>query len=438
MSSQLRLFTDRFKLWLIDSGRWKTILLGTVFCLLHILIFMRVFPHVGADTELYYSYATKMKEGLIPYRDYPAFKVEYTPIAMLIFFIPSLFVQSIEGYFTAFAVEMMLFNLAGIWLIIGLAKQLKKSVLVALICYTLIILINGAISVQRFDMAPAVITLAVLYFFCRGKYELAWVVLVVGIMTKLFPAVLAPLFIIYQWKRYGWKQLEPSMVVGVLTLGLIAGPALILGAEGFINSITVQSARAIQLESLYSSILLLGDSLGLVTATTVQGPMSFDISSPLGGVMSSISFVIMATVFFLVYLLYFFRAQHDRDSNFPQLLSEKATADIIHYTFVAIAVFIITSKVFSPQFILWICPLVPLFSGKYRLVGWSSFLLALALTQYIFPLNYYWLADGQQVPVNALVIRNTMMVLMIVLMLIHPRREQNQGINKIELLPQEG
>jgi hypothetical protein len=100
-------------------------------------------------------------------------------------------------------------------------------------------------------------------------------------MTKLYPALLAPLFFIYQWRRGGLRSILSSVFTFLVVLEGISIPLLILDAGGFISSFTIQSGRALQLESLYSSLLLLGQSLGIISAQPVQGPISLDIVSPL-------------------------------------------------------------------------------------------------------------------------------------------------------------
>ncbi|MCL2706864.1 MAG: hypothetical protein FWE97_01665 [Dehalococcoidia bacterium] len=380
---------------------------------------MSVFQHGGSDIGLYYKYASWMGEGFIPYRD---FSVEYPPIALLIFYLPYLATHDFSGYCTAFAVEMMLFGMAGIFLVLGMARRLRVSSGVALLCYTLAVFAIGSITVQRFDLAPAVITLAALYAFCRGKFEVAWVVLAIGLMTKLYPAVLAPLFLIYQWQRDGVRRLLPSLAAFLLTLVLIAGPALWLGKGEFIHSFAVQSGRSLQLESLYASLLLLLNSLGLVSAAPVQGPMSFDVSSPLAEPLAQSAFIIMGLALFSVYVLFLRRTRRDLGLSGQSALSAETTSRIINFSMAAVAVFIIANKVFSPQFILWLCPLIPLFSGRWYKVGWAIFILAACLTWYVYPMYYLGLADGQQVVMNALILRNVLVLLLILLLVLNPSR----------------
>jgi uncharacterized membrane protein len=415
-------------------GRWKWVLLALAFCLVHLVIYMFLFYHGSSDVHLYYEYAAKMGDGLVPYRD---FSVEYPPVALGIFYLPYLLTHDVGGYCTAFAVEMMLFSMLGIWLVLGLVRQLHGSAWLALGCYTIAVAV-GTIAAQRFDMAPAVITLAALYAFCRGKYKVAWVVLAIGVMTKLYPAVLAPLFLIYQWRHGGWRRLWPSLVVFVLILVLIAGPALKLAGGEFVSSFTIQSNRSLQVESLYASLLLLMNSLGLVSATTVQGPMSFDISSPMAKPLENYSFIIMGLALVAIYVLFIRRNKRDYSLPPQSVLNVENAAGVINYSVAAVAAFIVTNKVFSPQFMLWLCPLAPLFYGRWHKMGLAVFLLTACLTWYVYPMYYFELADGWQVVINALVLRNILLILMVVLLVVNPSYPDTSSVEVPVLVPNAG
>ena len=92
-------------------------------------------------------------------------------------------------------------------------------------------------------------------------------------------------------------------------------------------------------------------------------------------------------------------------------------ANLFNYSFAALVVFIIANKVFSPQYLVWLYPLFPLVNGRFRSAIWVAFLAASCLTWYIYPIHYYDLVDTQQVPVDALFLRNVLVALMAVLLL---------------------
>jgi hypothetical protein len=58
----------------------------------------------------------------------------------------------------------------------------------------------------------------------------------------------------------------------------------------------------------------------------------------------------------------------------------------------AVAAFMAFGKVLSPQFLIWLIPLVPLVRGRRGVAAGGLFLLAMILTQLWFPYRYWNLA----------------------------------------------
>ena len=394
--------------------RLQWVIVVTAFCLLHLLFFTRVFYSGGPDVEFCYQYAVKMDQGQVAYRD---FSVEYPPGALVVSYLPYLASHNLAGYGTAFTFEMLFFDVIGLLLVLGLGKKAGISPWTSLIGFTLAMVAIRSIMVQRFDMVPAVITLGAVYAFSRGNYKIAWAILAIGTMTKLYPALLAPLFLIYQWRRGGLRSAIPSMATFAVATLLIAAPLLALNSHGFISSFTVQSQRPLQLESTYSSLLLLGNSLGLISAQPVQGPISFNIASSLAGPLARYSFIFMGLGLLGVYGFYYHNCRNLAQSPAEAFPEASALADLLNYSFAAIVVLLVTSKVFSPQYMVWLYPLFPLVSGRFRAAIWIVFLTASCLTWYIYPLHYYDLIDTQQSAVDALILRDILMIFIAVLLL---------------------
>jgi hypothetical protein len=67
-----------------------------------------------------------------------------------------------------------------------------------------------------------------------------------------------------------------------------------------------------------------------------------------------------------------------------------ATGDrLVRYSAAAVCAFIAFGKVLSPQFLLWLIPLVPLVRGRRGVAATVLLTLALALTQVWFPRRYW-------------------------------------------------
>jgi hypothetical protein len=84
----------------------------------------------------------------------------------------------------------------------------------------------------------------------------------------------------------------------------------------------------------------------------------------------------------------------------------------------AVCAFIAFGKVFSPQFLLWLIPLVPLVGGRRGLVAAGLLAGALVLTQLWFPYRYWDLALEFDALVSWLVLARDLIVVALTLMLV--------------------
>jgi uncharacterized membrane protein (DUF2068 family) len=89
----------------------------------------------------------------------------------------------------------------------------------------------------------------------------------------------------------------------------------------------------------------------------------------------------------------------------------------------SLAVFVALGKVLSPQFLIWLAPVVPLVRGRRGL--WASGLLAAALilTQVWFPFRYWDLATHFDTTTSWLVLARDVALVALAVVLAVPVRE---------------
>jgi hypothetical protein len=78
--------------------------------------------------------------------------------------------------------------------------------------------------------------------------------------------------------------------------------------------------------------------------------------------------------------------------------------------------------VLSPQFLIWLVPLVPLVAGVWGLGASGLLLVALVLTHLWFPSRYWDLVDLDAAPVWLLVARNVALVALVTVLIVAIRR----------------
>ena len=137
------------------------------------------------------------------------------------------------------------------------------------------------------------------------------------------------------------------------------------GGAGY--SLWTQLRRHLQIESLGSSILLVGSKLGIHHVQWIAGkPGSIDLGGTLPDVVAGVSSVASIVLVLLVAWAYWRGADDDE-----RLVTACAAS---------IAAFTVFGKVLSPQYLTWLLPLAPLAAGRRGLWAAGTLLAALALS----------------------------------------------------------
>jgi hypothetical protein len=378
---------------------------------LHVFVFLvllapiaQFFYHATGKLELFM--ANKILDGKIPYHDFTS---EYPPLALLVFLLPGLIFSTTIAYSWGFAVELLLCDLLILYFIADLASFLKISVRNTLGIYTLLIMATGAIVVCRYDILPAMLVLAAMWAFIRGRTGLAWAAVALGITAKMYPVLIIPLFIIYQVKNGQYRQLLKGGVIFLVVLVVVIVPWLLIDAPGFWNSMSYHLERGLHAESTYGTALMIGQLVGMSGIDTGFTYGSWNIISPLGDRLAEISFPITAVFLIIVYGLFWRRLEKESEGARDKVIPEHAGI-ILRYAALAVSIFMLTSKVFSVQYLIWLCPLLPLIVGGRKYILVILYIAAGALTQYVYPYNYISFTAGEPWPVVILAVRNLLMV----------------------------
>ncbi len=388
----------------------KNLQLG-LFCLIQVAIILawlhytNYTPRYHPDVELYFEYASFMAAGDIPYRD---FSVEYPPLSLLFMLLPLLFVSSIEGYADVFAGMILVFNTAGLVFVSSLSRKLGLHHTKTLTIYTLAFFALGDITINRFDVIPAILTLVAIYYHVSGKNKLSWLFLGLGALVKLYPLILAPIFGIYYLQKKQYRPLLKGLSVFSITGMAVALPIVIINFSGFWEFIDFHLSRGLQIESGYASVLILANKLGLTDISVVSGRASMDVEGPGVGFFLSASAWFTMVALSISYWLYYRSIKNHGYSH----------EIFISFSLGIIALLIITSKVFSPQFVIWLYPFVCLVGSRQHGAIWIIFVMIGLMSSYIFPYNYGQLINLEQPAVAFLWVRNILVFCLGVLVLV--------------------
>jgi hypothetical protein len=366
------------------------------------------------DTPVYQRYGNAIADGKVPYRD---FEVEYPPGALPVFALPGLAEpgrnQNVSaGFRRSFETLMWLCGAAALAAMAVILRTLRRSAenVWAALCFAAIApLLLGSVILSRFDLWPAAVVTGALAALVSGRPRLGHALLGLGVAAKLYPAVFVPLGIAFAWKRAGRREALTCLALVLGVVAVVFAPFVILAPGGVWHSLSVQLTRPLQVESLGSALLLVGHHLfGLgVTGETSHG--SQNLAGHTADSLAVISTVLQASVLIWIWAA-FARGRGDAEA-------------LVRSTAAALCVFVAFGKVLSPQFMIWLIPVVPLVRGR-RGVGASVLLgVALVLTQIWFPFRYFRLAlDFEAGLSGVLLARDLTLVALVAVLVVTLRR----------------
>jgi uncharacterized membrane protein len=334
--------------------------------------------HPIVDTPVYERYGAAIDSGQVPYRD---FALEYPPGALPVFVLPALggahgdtFRRRFE-LLMAFLGEVMIICVAVALVALGAGR---RWLLAALGFVAVAVVALGPVVLSRFDLWPVALTAAALASLVSGRLRLGHVALGAAVAAKLYPAVLVPLTLVYVWRRAGRRE---TLICGGLLLALVAAvfvPFLALAPHGFWDSLWNQGSRPLQMESLGAAFLLVGHNVFGIGLTMDSSHGSQNLAGTAPDALAVTLTVLQAAALIAVWIL-FARGPATRD----RLLLASAAA---------LVAFVAFGKVLSPQFLIWLIPVVPLVRGRRGLTASALLAAALVLTQLWFPYRYWDLA----------------------------------------------
>jgi len=374
------------------------------------------------DTGLYQQYGDAIAQGQVPYRD---FRLEYPPGALPVFVLPSLGHEGDSHAYERWFDRLM--AVCGCLALVGAALALRALAAgpartgAALGLVAVSPLLLGTVVLSRFDYWPAALVVLALAALLHEQLELSALGLGAAIAAKLWPAVLVPLALVHLWRTRGPRTTALWAGLVVLVEANCFLPFALLSAGGLGASFHTQLARPLQLESLGGAVLIavhhvFGTKLEVVTTYGSQnligtGVRGVEIATTVAGALALVA----------VWALY---ARGTPSSG------KHSRERLVGYAAAATAALLAFAKVFSPQFLVWLVPLVPLVRGRRGIAGGVLLTAALVLTQAWFPQHYWRLAVDFAPRESWLLLARDLAVVALAALLAWPRRSEHQVLGK--------
>jgi hypothetical protein len=190
--------------------------------------------------------------------------------------------------------------------------------------------------------------------------------------------VLIPPALAYVWRTRGRREAIICLACAAAVVALFVVPFLVVAPDGVWSSIQRQASRPLQIESLGSAALLAAHQIGGLHLTMVTSHGSQNLAGSLPKALGAVESALLAVTLVGIWIA------AARGPATPERL--------VRYSAAAVTAFVAFDKVLSPQFMIWLLPLVPLVRGRRGLVASALLGLALLLTQLWFPIRYWDLA----------------------------------------------
>lgn len=300
---------------------------------------------------------------------------EYPFLTLIPFSLPLL--APFHWYETTF---VLLMTLVAILIYIILVKYQSRSAGLAFALY--IVLGSWATATDRFDLIPAALTLGAILLAGKARWKWAFALLALATLYKYYPILLAVPFLIAQQAHYknekwtAWRRWSaPAVFVGVgLLITLVS---LICNANATLFPFVYFTNRPTQIESLPATLLWLGNYLGY--------PIQYNMAYQSLNIVSSLIHLVspLIEVLEVAGLLYTF------------WLYWRGKLHLYEACLLTVLIIVITGKVFSPQYLIWVTPLIALV-GQANWKWLLSWGLVAALTTFMFPFHYNGISEINQ------------------------------------------
>lgn len=304
----------------------------------------------GGDLDVFSAYAARIVDGAVPYRDV---SLEYPPGALAPIVAPAVGSPSEHTYAVRFAWTMLALLAATIVL---LAWRPRAALLVALSP-----LLLGPVVLKRFDALPALLTLVALVLAQRRRWAWSGAALGLGAGVKLYPVLLLPALALAAGRRAAPR----AVAAFVAACAAVVVPFLVVAPHGVVESVRTQLGRHLQIETPLAGLALLAHSFGVLDVGVVSEAHTYG----LGGTSGTALALLTSLAFLAALALVWWRAPRN---------------DLVLTWAATLTAAVVLGRVLSPQYLLWLLPVVPLVSRRVA----ALLVAAVVLTNLWYPASY--------------------------------------------------
>ncbi|WP_053960213.1 hypothetical protein [Sulfobacillus thermosulfidooxidans] len=213
---------------------------------------------------------------------------------------------------------------------------------------------------ERYDIFAALFGFLAIDQALQKHWSWAWTFSVIGFLLKLFPAVFWPVFLIAEWRetrRIRWDRLVLSLLAGLAMVGF---QALLASHQAF-TSYRYLLNRPVEIGSLAASLTALLSHPHLFYAFGSVDVKAHGLAHIIGDTLTVVGIISWLAVFWAQW---------------------RGSLDMVEAAILTLGILLLTTKVFSAQYLIWLAPIIALKPGNL------SFVLAYLLTSLGYPVGY--------------------------------------------------
>jgi hypothetical protein len=340
-------------------------------------------------------------KGETPYLN---FKLEYPPLSIPLFLLPRLLgARSFSQYQQIFQVLMCLCGMVSVGLaayLISSSNASTRRVVFGVAVLAATPLMLGAVLLSRYDLFPTMLTIGALTAIYTDRNRTGFALLALGTAAKAYPAVILPIAFVYVWRTLSRRE---AMICLSVFLGVALAcflPFAIIAPKGLWWAIHGQESRPPQIESIVSAIFLAAHQLIGTHLTTYFTHQSDNIDGHPAMRAAGYVSVLQLVALVLIWLGY------ARGAATKQRLLFAAAA--------AVCAFIVFDRVLSPQYLIWLAPMVAVLNGRRGVAAIVMLGVAMGLTQIWYPTHFEQLKLFQPLESWAVVARDGLLFVLCV------------------------
>jgi uncharacterized membrane protein len=345
------------------------------------------------DLVVYRHTARMMSGGFLPYRD---FDLEYPPAAAALFWSLDLIPGADAiAWHTAMLVCLLVTVTIATLIARGLGLSPSRQAGAAIVVALIPLLLGGLVA-TRYDLAVSALLGGCVLAAMSDRMGWAWTLLAIAAALKLTPLLLAPALVLWHANRRGRPAASGGLVAFATGVAATMAPFLVLAPTGFGRFLSYHLDRPAQVESIVASVIHLADR-------PFVSEFSFGSDNLVGDAADRVALAATGLVAVAVIAI---------AVSCRRALTAGGGAEILLMACAAtLAATTAFAKVASPQYLVWLLPVVLVIPGIRGVIAAVSTVLALALTHAVYPGLYRGLVDDAgALPVGLLVARNALLL----------------------------